>query len=117
MIKVTDSNNFILFENPPTMKTMLRDYQRQGLTWMLFKEGFLKENNLLIEKVNKERKLNPMWEEQLMMDGTLLYFNNFTGGMTTEFKKVKPSLGGILADEMGLGKAKKENSNFFVQLK
>jgi hypothetical protein len=45
-----------------------------------------------------------MWEEQLMMDGTLLYFNNFTGGLTTEFINIKPSRGGILADEMGLGK-------------
>jgi SNF2 family DNA or RNA helicase len=103
MIKVTDSNNFTLMENPPTMRSVLHNYQRQGLTWMLFREGFIKEDGLLINKINKERKLNPMWEEQLMMDGTLLYFNNFTGGLTTEFKNIKPSLGGILADEMGLG--------------
>lgn len=46
------------------------------------------------------------WREIQLLDGTILYFNSYTGQLTNIFVKntEKMCKGGILADEMGLGK-------------
>ena len=103
-LQITDSNDFQTYANPPTMSTTLHDYQKQALSWMLYRERCLNDKELYRHYNEQKRELNPLYEEIILMDGWKFYFNAFTGFATTELPKQKHCLGGILADEMGLGK-------------
>lgn len=103
-LQITDSNDFQTYANPPTMQSMLHDYQKQALSWMLYREGCLNDRELFRHYNEQKRELNPLYEEIVLLDGWKFYFNPFTGYATTELPKQKHCYGGILADEMGLGK-------------
>ena len=103
-LQITDSNDFQTYANPPTMQSMLHDYQKQALSWMLYREGCLNDRELFRHYNEQKRELNPLYEEIVLLDGWKFYFNPFTGYATTELPKQKHCFGGILADEMGLGK-------------
>jgi len=103
-LQITNSNDFLTYANPPTMETTLHDYQKQALSWMLYREGCLNDRELFRHYNEQKRELSPLYEEMVLMDGCKFYFNPFTGFVTTDFPKQKHCFGGILADEMGLGK-------------
>ena len=103
-LQITDSNDFLTYANPPTMESNLHDYQKQALSWMLYREGCLNDKELFRHYNEQKRELSPLYEEIILMDGCKFYFNPFTGFVTTDFPKQKHCSGGILADEMGLGK-------------
>ncbi|KAL3232652.1 DNA repair protein RAD5 [Nakaseomyces bracarensis] len=110
---------------PPNslVKLNLRKYQKQGLTWMLKREGALKTDEVYDNESNDDTALNPLWrqfmwpknmswtaqksseQEEYDISSIFFYGNLYTG----EFSLKKPTLdsfknGGILSDEMGLGK-------------
>lgn len=103
----------------------LRKYQKQGLTWMLKREGALDNGGISTngDDESDETALNPLWrqfmwpknmswsaqksneQEEYDISTIFFYGNLYTG----EFSLKKPTLdsfknGGILSDEMGLGK-------------
>lgn len=110
--------------SPNIMNLELRKYQKQGLTWMLRREGeFMKAAHSTEEKTPDTTMMNPLWKQfawpkdmswssqrglnDSVNDTEALFFygNLHTG----EFSLEKPILttsmkGGILSDEMGLGK-------------
>lgn len=98
-----DYDDLKLSEPPPSFVSTLHSYQKQALTWMLSREGC---NEKLYNKMNdKNRVIHPLWEEYVLKDNTHIFFNPYTGQVSTEIPKAAPDcLGGILADEMGLGK-------------
>jgi len=99
-----NSNYFKLSEPPQTFKSELHDYQKQALTWMLYREGVL-ENQELYNKLNQDtRQLSDLFQEMQLIDGFKFYFNPFSGLIRLNPPKPKHCRGGILADEMGLGK-------------
>lgn len=93
--------NYVLSEKPSTLKSELEIHQKQGLTWMLYREGKLSQ---LYPNQQKERTLHDFYKEIELPEGSKLYFNPFCGDITTKCPEVKSCKGGILADEMGLGK-------------
>lgn len=88
----------------------LRNYQKQGLHWMLGKEKDVKRD--------REESMHPLWEEYAYPtkdfdDNPLprvrgkdkFYVNPYSGELSLKFPVQEQNcLGGILADEMGLGK-------------
>ena len=91
-------------ETPPTLKSELQVYQKQALSWMLFKEGKKESKDLFSQGFEEQRKLNDLFQEMILIDGSMLYFNPFSGEISVDFPELKVCKGGILADEMGLGK-------------
>ncbi|KAG0668444.1 DNA helicase rad5 [Maudiozyma exigua] len=104
------------------MKLDLRKYQKQGLTWMLRREGEFKKAAESDEVVAAATMMNPLWKQFVWpkdmswvserdhasqeKDMSLFFYANLHTG---EFSNEKPMLetslkGGILSDEMGLGK-------------
>lgn len=104
------------------MKLDLRRYQKQGLTWMLRREGEFKkaaESEKVLETGNM---MNPLWNQFVWPKdmswvserdhksqekdlGVFFYANLHTGEFSIEKPTLETSLkGGILSDEMGLGK-------------
>ncbi len=68
-LEITDSNEFIQSATPKNMVTALHDYQKQALTWMLFREGRITDKGLYLKNDREERKLNPLFEEIMLIDG------------------------------------------------
>lgn len=99
-----NSNDFSSQPNPLSLNTPLHEYQKQALTWFLYREQAISENDLYKNLKERSKKLNPFWEEYCLIDSQLIYFNIFTGQISLEFPEGKFLNGGILADEMGLGK-------------
>ncbi|EAS04211.2 SNF2 family amine-terminal protein (macronuclear) [Tetrahymena thermophila SB210] len=103
--QITDYFNL---QNPPSLfQTSLFEYQQQALTWMLYKEKALTfEEAARPEIQERPRQLNEFWCELLFLDGSLMYFNEYSQSFSHRFQKSEANLqnGGILADEMGLGK-------------
>ena len=91
-------------ETPSTLKSELKFYQKQALSWMLFKEGKKESKDLFSQGFEEQRKLNDLFQEMILIDGSMLYFNPFSGEISVDFPELKVCKGGILADEMGLGK-------------
>lgn len=109
---------------PPSdvMKLNLRRYQRQGLTWMLRREGEFKKAADSEEIVETGSMMNPLWNQFIWPKdmswvserdrgsqekdlGVFFYANLHTGEFSIEKPTLETSLkGGILSDEMGLGK-------------
>ena len=88
---------------PSTLKSELHVYQKQALSWMLFREEEI-GNEDLFEQEFEQRELNDLFQEMVLLDGSKIYFNPFNGEISVDFPKLKACKGGILADEMGLGK-------------
>ncbi|CAB4257109.1 similar to Saccharomyces cerevisiae YLR032W RAD5 DNA helicase proposed to promote replication fork regression during postreplication repair by template switching [Maudiozyma barnettii] len=105
------------------MKLNLRRYQKQGLTWMLRREGEFSKAASSEEITPPDAMMNPLWKQFIWpndmswvskrdssvpkssIENIFYYANLHTG----EFSMEKPILvtsmkGGILSDEMGLGK-------------
>ena len=91
-------------ETPSTLKSQLQAYQKQALSWMLFKEGKIERKDLFSQDFEEPRKLNDLFQEMILLDDSMLYFNPFSGEISVDFPELKVCKGGILADEMGLGK-------------
>jgi len=98
------SNYFELTEPTGTFKSDLHPYQKQALTWMMYREGKFGVNELYHEPPEEGRLLSDLFQEIVLPDNTRMYFNAFNGEVSIEFPKSKSCKGGILADEMGLGK-------------
>lgn len=99
-----NSNDFIPQLTPTTMNISLHEYQKQALSWFLYREEAITETQLFKCNKGNEKKINPLYEEYRLIDGTYLYFNIFTGHACVDFPEISFLKGGILADEMGLGK-------------
>ncbi|KAL4500503.1 hypothetical protein ABPG72_003454 [Tetrahymena utriculariae] len=103
--QITDYFNL---QDPPSLfQTSLFEYQKQALTWMLYKEKAITfEEAARPEIQERPRELNEFWCELLFLDGSLMYFNEYSQSFSHRFQKSEANLqnGGILADEMGLGK-------------
>eukprot|EP00026_Physarum_polycephalum_P000815 Phypoly_transcript_00816.p1 GENE.Phypoly_transcript_00816~~Phypoly_transcript_00816.p1 ORF type:complete len:1274 (+),score=280.63 Phypoly_transcript_00816:101-3922(+) len=71
----------------------LRDYQQQGLWWLLDRER------------NSGASENPMWEKLAFETKEVFYYNSSTDKISLETpeKTILPK-GGLLCDDMGLGK-------------
>ncbi|SMN18828.1 similar to Saccharomyces cerevisiae YLR032W RAD5 DNA helicase proposed to promote replication fork regression during postreplication repair by template switching [Maudiozyma saulgeensis] len=105
------------------MKLNLRRYQKQGLTWMLRREGEFSKAASSEEVTAPDAMMNPLWKQFIWPkdmswvseressvpksdDENIFFYANLHTG---EFSMEKPILvtamkGGILSDEMGLGK-------------
>ncbi|EGR28958.1 snf2 family, putative [Ichthyophthirius multifiliis] len=106
-VNCNQSKYFILTETPKTMSCQLFDYQKQGLSWLIYREGKISKKELYalhIEKYEEDRELNPFFQEVELPDGYKFYHNVFSGYICENFVKAKHTYGGILADQMGLGK-------------
>ena len=68
-LAITDSNEFNQSATPMNMVTALHDYQKQALTWMLYREGKLDDVGLYLKRDREGRKLNPLFEEIMLIDG------------------------------------------------
>ncbi|KAL4454357.1 hypothetical protein ABPG74_012314 [Tetrahymena malaccensis] len=103
--QITDYFNL---QDPPSLfQTSLFEYQKQALTWMLYKEKAITfEEAARPEIQERPRQLNEFWSELSLLDGSLMYFNEYSQSFSHRFQKSEANLqnGGILADEMGLGK-------------
>lgn len=101
----TAYENLSMYKPPETFRSQLHPYQSKALTWMLKREGVLKEEDKEIKPL-KMRTLHPLWEEYKLNDESCLFFNPYSGQVSLEFPHSTNSelKGGILADEMGLGK-------------
>lgn len=92
-----------LTEPPESFTSILHNYQKQALTWMMTREGQLSSQDNTFNE--KSRALHALWEEYKLPDNSPLYFNPYTGQLSIELPRASPDCkGGILADEMGLGK-------------
>ena len=98
------SNHYVLTDPPYTFKSDLHAYQKQALSWMIYKEGCMDLKDLYDESLQEGRILSDLFQEMVLPDGSKMYFNPFNGEISNEFPKSKSCKGGILADEMGLGK-------------
>ncbi|EGR29118.1 hypothetical protein IMG5_162580 [Ichthyophthirius multifiliis] len=90
-----------------TFKTQLFNYQKQGLTWMLYREGRISKKQLFEnhpEQYQEDRELNPFYQQLLLPYNQKIYHNILSGKVCTDFVYSKHTFGGILADQMGLGK-------------
>lgn len=65
-----------------------------------------KSDLISISSMNHERILDIFWSAIELLDGSLIYFNQYNGVVSNKFKKncLIKCKGGILGDEMGLGK-------------
>ena len=103
-----NSNHFVSTPTPSEMKTQLYEYQQQALSWFLFREQVITEDQLYKNpnhpNTGANRKLNPIYEEYQLPDSKHLFFNVFTGQLGMSLPNQGHCRGGILADEMGLGK-------------
>jgi len=72
------------------------------LTWMLLREGSNENQREVLYR--KARILHPLWEEYILQEGSLLYFNPFTGQLSVETpKNTFDCSGGIIGNmERGL---------------
>ncbi|KAM3144912.1 hypothetical protein pb186bvf_002917 [Paramecium bursaria] len=91
-------------ETPDSMQSVLKDYQKQALTWMLYREQEIKYPYVQKEKQHGERQLSVLWEQITLPKGIKIYQNCLTGRISADFQKKRPTQGGIISDEMGLGK-------------
>ncbi|EAR85846.2 SNF2 family amine-terminal domain protein (macronuclear) [Tetrahymena thermophila SB210] len=111
------------FKKTPTPSQMLKqfelkEYQQQGLTWMLHREQKLSKKKLYEQKwqilsTNNQFKDITMAYEQYLVENPYneenvqFYYNPLNGHscLDIEFEEdEEPVQGGILADQMGLGK-------------
>eukprot|EP01137_Pigoraptor_chileana_P007773 Opistho-2@53784 len=97
------------------LTTQLRPYQKQGLGWILHREGVdigagRGNGSFSLEGESKDNAIHPLWEEFVCGgrdDGaqTHFYFSPYNGALRLSFPSAaEASKGGILADDMGLGK-------------
>ena len=72
---------------------------------MMFREGLYSKSKVCGGEDKNTRLLNIFWKEIELLDGSVLYFNEFTGEISNIFLQSDEykCKGGILADEMGLG--------------
>lgn len=118
-------NSLIPTTPPPELvKVELRKYQKQGLTWMLRREGISIGHDNEDKSEDDTTLLNPLWR-QFQWPRNMSWHNQSTGSEndnsnpkliffygnlhTGEFSLERPTMnsfknGGILSDEMGLGK-------------
>eukprot|EP00181_Compsopogon_caeruleus_P002274 CAMPEP_0184681504 /NCGR_PEP_ID=MMETSP0312-20130426/4497_1 /TAXON_ID=31354 /ORGANISM="Compsopogon coeruleus, Strain SAG 36.94" /LENGTH=1081 /DNA_ID=CAMNT_0027132403 /DNA_START=149 /DNA_END=3394 /DNA_ORIENTATION=- len=81
---------------PQGLSSVLRDYQRYGVCWMIQKEKI---------HDHSRQQIHPLWETRTFRDGGDFYVNTVSGAASLEFPAASAdNRGGILADEMGLGK-------------
>ena len=103
----TDSGKFLPYEQPAKMTTDLHEYQRQALSWLLYRENSLSQNELLKSKEENQgliSNINGFLEVYELLDGKDLHLNIITGQVYLDYQLERFCKGGILADEMGLGK-------------
>ena len=94
-------------EPPKEICMDLRQYQKQALHWMMAKESFVGNEDVMLD-------LHPLWtayafskddENNNGDDPGYWYINIYTGELRVEYPHAQNACrGGILADEMGLGK-------------
>ncbi|XP_071112627.1 E3 ubiquitin-protein ligase SHPRH-like isoform X1 [Haliotis cracherodii] len=87
----------------PCLKPVLRQYQRQAVTWMLSQERY--HDGTTHTPAHTGPALHFLYAEVTMKDGKVLYYNKHNGVLVMK----RPLMsswppGGLLADEMGLGK-------------
>ena len=73
------------------MCTHLFDYQQQGLSWLMYREGRLSKQELFKhhpEHFTEDRELNPFYEEITLPDSTKLYHNVFSAEISHTFVPV-----------------------------
>ncbi|CAG7717070.1 unnamed protein product [Allacma fusca] len=102
----------------PNMRPVLRDYQKQAVHWMLFKEGVFSERGVngnprsklaeitssLLNKMSAPVEMNDISAEGETRK-KVAFYNPFVGYVSWSRPEIPPiPTGGILADEMGLGK-------------
>jgi len=79
-----------------------QEEEAKVLTWMLLREGSNESQREVLYR--KARVLHPLWEEYILQEGSLLYFNPFTGQLSVETpKNTFDCSGGIIGNmERGL---------------
>ncbi|XP_046561423.1 E3 ubiquitin-protein ligase SHPRH-like [Haliotis rubra] len=87
----------------PCLKPVLRQYQRQAVTWMLSQERY--QDGTTHTPAHTGPAVHFLYAEVTMKDGKVLYYNKHNGVLVIS----RPLMsswppGGLLADEMGLGK-------------
>ena len=91
-----------LAEPPPALRSQLRDYQRQGLSWLAEREA--RPFAPFDGKSGGGRGHIGQWRRYLLVDGTPFYLHEESGEASLRAAAAEAARGGILADEMGLGK-------------
>ena len=99
-----DSNQFNPYPRPDSMSTELHPYQKQALSWFLYRENRITETELYETNPDFSKKMNPLYEEYMLNDNSSIYLNIFNGQISIAYPCYIFPGGGILADEMGLGK-------------
>ena len=90
-----DAMSLPTLQEPPTLATRLRHYQRQALAWMASRES----------EENAESAATAAWGKYTLPDGTVFYVHSVSGAASLQRPRaVGAPRGGILADAMGLGK-------------
>lgn len=130
--EVNDLHQSLPESTPNNFKIDLRPYQRQGLSWMLYREKEYDliginntiytdgERSFMVEQLKSlENSLNPLWKEYQWPKPPArlqhlesqpnfpdeFYLNLYKGSCSLTRPLLKSTCkGGILADEMGLGK-------------
>ena len=90
-----------LAEPPPGLRSQLRDYQRQGLSWLAEREA--RPFAPFEGKSGGGRGNIGQWRRYLLVDGTPFYHEE-SGEASLRAAAAEAARGGFLADEMGLGK-------------
>ena len=90
-----------LAEPPPGLRSQLRDYQRQGLSWLAEREA--RPFAPFDGKSGGGRGHIGQWRRYLLVDGTPFYHEE-SGEASLRAAAAEAARGGFLADEMGLGK-------------
>ena len=107
-LNYNDSTKFVAYVQPKKMVTNLHEYQRQGLTWLLFRENGISQNEMYKPEIDHQEQYLPTLSSFLefyeLPNGDEIFLNIITGQVYLDMQMNKFCKGGILADEMGLGK-------------
>ena len=107
-VSFNDSSKFVAHAQPKKMVTNLYEYQKQALTWFLYRENAISHKELFESDVENrdlfQNSVNGFLEVYELPDGKSLFLNIVNGQIYLDYHLQEFCKGGILADEMGLGK-------------
>lgn len=105
-VTAIDERDARSFAQSKYLISILREYQRIGVSWMISREKYGNLARMGGETLSSDFVLNPLWKKRHFPDGGSFFMNTSTGSMSLNPPPGTAGgpYGGILADEMGLGK-------------